>query len=88
MSLRPRVLRRKTVGDTNHDRTVQVCEGAGGVAHLQAVAHEKPAAKYQHDQRTAAILGRSFGPVDADLTLIPIAHGNCAGLFEAAGGEG
>lgn len=88
MRLRPRILRRKTIRDTNHNHTIKVCQRASGVAHLEAIAHEKPAAEDENYQRAATGLGRSLRFVDADFALVAIAHGDCAGIFEAARGEG
>lgn len=87
MGLGPRVFGSKAIGNTNHGRTVEIREGAGGVAHLQAVAHEEAAAEDEDYQRAASVLGGSPWTVDADFGFVAIAHGDRARLFVAAGGD-
>lgn len=85
--LRPRVLWGETVRDADDGRAVEVCEGAGGGAHLETIAHEEATTEDEDDQRTAG-LGRRLGSMDADFALVTIAHGDCARLLVAAGGDG
>ena len=81
------MLRGEAVGDTDDSRAVQVCDGAGSGAHLEAIAHEEATTKDKDDQRAAG-LWEIPGPVDADFALVAIAHGDRARLFVAAGGDG